>query len=195
MFQRLYDWTMSLARQPQAELWLAFVSFVESSVFPIPADVLFVPMVAARRDRAWRLALIATIASVLGGIAGWALGHFAYDLIARPLLEFYGKLEVMDRLRGESGVAAILVMLVTSGMMHLPPMKVVTILSGMISFPLPLFIVSAIVARGARFYILAWLIRRHGSRIAGALRGRLGVAALAVALIAGAGWLLLRSKT
>ena len=183
MLRRLYNWTMSLADHPRAVPAMATVSFVESSVFPIPADVMFIPMVLKRPDRAMYYALIATIFSVLGGIAGWALGHYAFDLIARPILEFYGKMEAFQRPSGQTGQDAILTMLVTSGLSHLPPMKVVTILSGLISFPLPTFIASAIVARGARFFLLAWLLRRYGAAITAWIERWLGWIAVVVALV------------
>ena len=165
MLRRLYDWTLSLAARKSAEYWLAFIAFIESSVFLVPADVLFLPMALARPDRAYRYALIATVASVLGGIAGWFLGHYAYEAVARPVLEFYGKLDEFEALRTSSGDGFILLMLVTSGVAHLPPIKVVTILAGLIDFNLGWFIVSAIVARGARFFFLAWLLRRYGEPI------------------------------
>ena len=133
MLRRLYDWTLSLAARKSAEWWLAFIAFVESSVFLVPADVLFLPMALARPDRAYRYALVATAASVLGGIAGWLLGYFAYETIAKPVLEFYGKLDEFEALRTSSGFGFILLMLVTSGLAHLPPIKVVTILSGVIA--------------------------------------------------------------
>lgn len=192
MFRRLYHWTAGLARHPQAERGLAFVSFVESSVFPIPADVIFVPMVMARPDRAWRLAFIASVASVLGGIAGWLLGHFAFDLIARPLLDFYGKMDAFEHLRSSTGTIAILIMLITSGLSHLPPMKVVTILAGVVSFSLPLFILSAIVARGARFYGLAWLLVRYGPRMVAFIEQRMIWIAGALTALAIGGYLVWR---
>ena len=99
MLRRLYDWTMSLAARKSAEVWLAVIAFVESSVFLVPADVLYLPMALAKPERAYRYALVATVASVLGGIAGWALGYYAYDALARPVLEFYGKLEAFEQLR------------------------------------------------------------------------------------------------
>ncbi len=183
MFRRLYEWTLSWARSRHAPAAMGTVSFVESSVFPIPADVLFIPMCVARPERSMRYALIATVTSVLGGIFGWALGFYAFDLIARPILEFYGKLDAFNALRGETGQIAVLVMLVTSGLTHLPPMKVVTILSGVVGFNLPLFILSAIVARGARFFGLAWLLRRYGKVILEYVERRLPFVALAVAII------------
>ncbi|TGV72990.1 DedA family protein, partial [Mesorhizobium sp. M00.F.Ca.ET.158.01.1.1] len=116
------------------------------------------------RDRAYRYAFIATVASVLGGIAGWFIGHYAYDAVARPILEFYGKYDEFEQLRSSAGVSIefIALMLVTSGAAHLPPIKVVTILSGALGVNLALFIVLAIIARGGRFLLLAWLLRRYG---------------------------------
>jgi len=184
MLRRLYDWTMSLAARPAAEAWLALIAFIESSVFLVPADVLFLPMTLARPGRAWRYALIATIASVLGGIAGWYLGWFAFEAVAKPVLEFYGKLDAFERLRDSSDANAVLLLLVTSGLAHLPPIKVVTILSGAMHVDLWLFVASAILARGARFYALAWLLRRYGEPIRDFIERRLGLlAALAAAAL------------
>ncbi len=180
MLRKLYDWTLSLAARKSAEWWLAFIAFVESSVFLVPADVLYLPMALSRPDRAYRYALVATVASVLGGIAGWFIGFYAYETIARPVLEFYGKLDAFEALKLSSGTGFILLMLVTSGLSHLPPIKVVTILAGVIGFPLGWFILSAIVARGARFLFLAWLLRSYGEPIRDFIEKRLG-------LIAGAG--------
>ncbi|TIW86123.1 MAG: DedA family protein, partial [Mesorhizobium sp.] len=164
MLRGLYDWTLSLAARKSAEWWLAFIAFVESSVFLVPADVLYLPMALSRPDRAYRYAFIATVASVLGGIAGWFIGHYAYDAVARPILEFYGKYDEFEQLRSSAGVSIefIALMLVTSGAAHLPPIKVVTILSGALGVNLALFIVLAIIARGGRFLLLAWLLRRYG---------------------------------
>jgi membrane protein YqaA with SNARE-associated domain len=182
MLRRAYDWTMALAARPTAEIWLAVISFIESSVFLVPADVLFIPMVLARRDRAWRYALVATATSVLGGILGWYIGHFAYEAIARPILEFYGKLDSFEALRSSSGSRdAVLLLLITSGLAHLPPIKVVTILSGAVDVNLWLFITSAIAARGARFFFLAWLLKRYGEPIRGFIERRLGWIAAGVA--------------
>lgn len=184
MLRKLYDWTLSLAARKSAEWWLAFIAFVESSVFLVPADVLFLPMALSRPDRAYRYAIVATVASVLGGIAGWFLGHYAYEAVARPVLEFYGKFDEFEALRLSSGVGFILLMLITSGLAHLPPIKVVTILSGVIGFPLGWFILSAIVARGARFLFLAWLLRSYGEPIREFIEKRLGtLAALAAAAL------------
>ncbi|MBB3976733.1 membrane protein YqaA with SNARE-associated domain [Rhizobium azooxidifex] len=177
MLRRLYDWTMSLAARKSAEVWLAVIAFVESSVFLIPADVLFLPMGLARPERLWRYALVATVASVLGGVAGWYLGHYAFEAIAKPVLEFYGKLDAFEELRTSVGYETLVLLLITSGLAHLPPIKVVTILSGAANINLGLFIVSAIVARGARFFFLAWLLRRYGEPIRDFIDKQLGLIA------------------
>jgi membrane protein YqaA with SNARE-associated domain len=181
MLRKLYDWTLSLAARKSAEWWLAFIAFVESSIFLVPADVLYLPMALSRPDRAYRYAIVATTASVLGGIAGWFLGHYAFEAIARPVLEFYGKYDEFEQLRATSGMGLILLMLVTSGLAHLPPIKVVTILSGVLGVNLGLFILSAILARGARFLFLAWLLKRYGEPIREFIDKRLGLIAGTVA--------------
>jgi len=183
MLNRLYDWTLSLARSEAAEWWLGVIAFVESSVFLIPADVLFIPMAIARPARAYRYALIATIASVAGGIVGWLIGYYAFEALAVPILRFYNGLDAFEHLKQSWG-DSVLLLLVTSGLAHLPPIKVVTILSGVVHVDIWLFIGSAILARGARFYALGWALKRWGEPIRHFLEHRLGlVAGLAAAAI------------
>ncbi len=189
MFRKLYEWTLKWAASRHAETAMGVVSFVESSFFPVPAEVLFVPMVLSRPDRAMRYAFIASVASVLGGIAGWMIGFYGFDLIARPILEFYGKVDEFDALKAQTGDGAILVMLVTSGLAHLPPMKVVTILSGVIAFDLKLFILSAIVARGGKFFLLAWALRKYGVTILNVIERRFAMVAIGGAAMLAAIWL------
>ena len=183
MLRKLYDWTLSLAARKSAEAWLAVIAFIESSVFLIPADVLFLPMALARPGRAYRYALVATLASTLGGIAGYFLGLLAYDVAARPILEFYGKLAAFEHLRACTGEDTLLLLLVTSGLAHLPPIKVVTILAGVAQVSLVFFVVSCIVARGARFFALAWALKRFGEPIKDFIERRLGQIAAAAAVI------------
>lgn len=180
MLKRLTEWTVSLAARKSAQYWLAFIAFIESSVFLIPADVLFVPMSMVKPQRAWHYAFIATVFSVLGGIAGWMLGYYAYETLAKPVLEFYGKLDQFEALRGNASADIILLLLITSGLAHLPPIKVVTILSGAAGINIWLFIISAILARGARFYLLAWVLQRYGNAILDFVMKRL---ALVVAIV------------
>ncbi len=184
MLRALYDWTLSLAARKTAEVWLAVIAFIESSVFLIPADVLYLPMALARPERAYRYAIVATIASTLGGIAGYFLGLFAYDALARPVLEFYGKLDDFERLRQCTGEDTIMLLLVTSGLAHLPPIKVVTILAGVVQVSFGFFVLSCIIARGARFMALAWAMRRYGEPIRHFIEKRLGLlAGLAAAIL------------
>ena len=152
MLRELYARTMALAARKTAIWWLALIAFVESSVFLVPADILFIPMVLAKPRRAMVYALVATVASVLGGIGGWYLGHYAFESIARPVLEFYGKLDSFEHLKASVDDQTILLLLVTSGLAHLPPIKVVTILSGAANINLGLFIAAAVVTRAARFF-------------------------------------------
>lgn len=189
MFRRLYDWTLRWSASRHAEKALGAISFTESSCFPIPADVLFVPMVLARPDRAWRLAMIASVTSVLGGIFGWFIGHYAFELLALPLLELYGKVDAFNALKDATGSGTILLLLLTSGFSHLPPMKVVTILSGVVSFSLPLFILAAIVARGGRFFLLAYALRHYGVQVVDFIERRFTQITLAVLALGLTLWL------
>lgn len=177
----IYEWTLQKAAAPAAEAWLATIAFIESSIFLVPADVLFVPMALAKPPRAYRYALTATIASTLGGIAGYYLGHYAYEEVAKPILAFYGKLDTFEQLRSSASRDAIWLMLVTWGLAHMPPIKVVTILSGAAGTNLWLFIATCVAARGARFFALAWALARYGERIRDFIERRLGVLAAAAA--------------
>lgn len=186
MLRRLYDWTLSLAARKSAEVWLAIIAFVESSVFLVPADVLFLPMALAKPKRAYRYAFVATVASVLGGIAGYFLGYFAYEAFAKPILGFYGKLDAFENLRKCTSNETLLVLLVTSGLSHLPPIKIVTILAGVAQLNLGFFILSCVIARGARFFALAWALQRYGEPIKHFIEKRLGmIAGLAAAVLIG----------
>lgn len=163
MIRRLYDWTMSLAGHPRAMWALAAVAFVESSVFPIPPDVLMIPMVLAAREKAWKIAFVATLASVLGGCLGYAIGYGFMDTIGKPVLEFYGKADKFDELAArfnDYGGWAVLIAGVTPF-----PYKVITIFSGATQLPLPLFLAVSVVARALRFFVVAGLLWRFGAPI------------------------------
>lgn len=186
MLKRLYDWTLRLAGRRTAEAWLAVIAFIESSVFLVPADVLFLPMALARPARAYRFALVATIASTLGGIAGYFLGLLAFETLAEPILAFYGKLDDFTRLQQCTGEDTLMILLVTSGLAHLPPIKVVTILAGAAKVSFLFFVVSCLIARGARFFALGWALRRFGEPIREFIERRLGlIAAIAAAALIG----------
>ncbi|WP_455476879.1 YqaA family protein [Bartonella sp. B41] len=155
-------WTISLANKRTAPHWLGFIAFVESSVFPIPADVLYIPMTLVHPSKAYRYAFIATICSIFGGIFGWFLGHFSYSNIAEPILKFYGQVENFQALKNDATLKFLIILLITSGFFHLPPIKITTILAGVMGVHLGLFVIVCVFARGARFYLLAWLIQHFG---------------------------------
>ncbi|WP_273755579.1 YqaA family protein [Bartonella sp. MM73XJBT.G] len=170
ILNKLKLWTISLANRRTAPHWLGFIAFLESSFFPIPVDILYIPLLLIRQKRVYRYALIATICSVLGGIAGWFIGYFAYDTLAKPILEFYGKVESFESLKNHATLQFLIILLITSGFFHLPPIKIVTILAGVMNVHLELFILICIFSRGARFYLLAWLIKHFGQKAMNFLR-------------------------
>ena len=181
MLKNLYDWVLSLAARKSAEVWLAVIAFVESSIFLVPADVLFLPMALARPNKAYRYAAVATLFSVLGGIAGYGLGYLAYETVAKPILVFYGKLAEFEHLKSCTSNETLLLLLTTSGLAHLPPIKIVTILAGVAQISFVFFLLSCIIARAARFFALAWALKTYGDQVRHFIEHRLG---LVVGLIA-----------
>ena len=173
MLRRLYDWTMTLARHRQADRWLAIVSFIESSCFPIPPDVMLIPMVLADRARTWRIAFICTVASVLGGLAGYAIGALLFETVGKPLLAFYGYGEQFQHFTArynEWGAWIVAFAALTPF-----PFKVITIASGVAGLDLVVFTVASVLARGARFYLVAALLWRFGAPIQGFIERNLGI--------------------
>ena len=163
MIQRLYNWTLSMAEHPHALWVLALVSFVESSVFPIPPDILMIPMILAAPSRAFVIAGVALVSSVLGGLLGYAIGALAVDTLGQPILQALGKADSMEAFNGrfnEVGFWAVLIAGVTPF-----PYKVITIMSGWTAMPLGTFIVTSIIARGLRFFIVAALLWKFGAPI------------------------------
>lgn len=173
MLRRLYDWTMDLAARPYA-MWALFaVAFVESSFFPIPPDVLIIPMVLANRPAWLRIALVATAGSVLGALFGYWIGATLMDTLGQQILAAYGKEGDYASLSArfdEWGVWAVLIAGLTPF-----PFKVITIFSGAVHLNLVVFILAAIVARAARFVIVAWLLWRFGAPIRDFIERRLGL--------------------
>ena len=163
MMRRLYDWMMQKARGPRAPYALALVSFAESSFFPIPPDVMLVPMVLANRARAWFFATLATVTSVIGGVAGYAIGYFLLESIGLSLLNFYGKADVLIPVRALFQDYGVL-LLIIKGMTPLP-YKVLTIAAGVAEMNLIAFVLASIVARAMRFYLVAGLLYWFGEPI------------------------------
>jgi membrane protein YqaA with SNARE-associated domain len=163
MFKRLYDWTIRLAESPRAAWALFAVSFAESSFFPVPPDVMLVPMVMAKPQKAWFYATVCTIASVLGGIAGYAIGYLLYDTVGQWIISLYGggqKIEEFRKLYQEHGHWVILI----KGLTPIP-YKIVTIASGLAEYSLFWFTVLSIITRGARFFMVAGLMNWFGRPI------------------------------
>ena len=173
MLRRLYDWTIAMAKHPRALWVLAAVAFIESSVFPIPPDVLMIPMILARPSRAWLIAAIAMLASVLGGLLGYAIGAFAFEQLGQPILQSLGKAEAMSEFNtrfNDLGFWAVLMAGVTPF-----PYKVITIMSGWTGMSLTVFVTTSILARGLRFFIVAALLWRYGAAIRDFVERRLGL--------------------
>jgi membrane protein YqaA with SNARE-associated domain len=177
MLKRLYDWTMHLAERPSAEIWLFVIAFVESSIFLVPAEVLFLPMAIAKPNKVWRYGVIASLGSILGGVAGWMIGYYAFEAVAAPVLQFYGKLDEFEAMKAGIDINLVLLFLITSGAAHLPPLKVVTILSGVLHINLLLFFVAAVIARGGKFMLLSWLFAKYGVSIRDFIEKRLNLLA------------------
>lgn len=190
MLRRLYDWMIRLAEQPNALWALAGIAFLESAIFPVPPDIMLIPMVLARPRQAFRIAGVCTLASVLGGLFGYAIGATLFEAVGKPVLEFYGKDNRFEEFRAAYnawGAWAVLVAGVTPF-----PFKVITILSGYTGLSLPIFVVASIVARGLRFFVVAALLWRFGAPIRSFIERRLGLLFTAfVALLLG-GALVLR---
>lgn len=173
MIRKLYDWTISMADHPRALWVLAFVAFIESSVFPIPPDVLMIPMILAAPHRAWLIAGVALVSSVLGGMLGYAIGAFAYEGLGQPILEALGKGSAMEAFNtrfNDFGFWAVL----TAGITPFP-YKVITIMSGWTGMPLATFVATSILARGLRFFIVAGLLWKYGEPIRDFIERRLGL--------------------
>jgi membrane protein YqaA with SNARE-associated domain len=185
MLRRLYDWCIAAADKPYATWLLGIVSFVESSFFPIPPDAMLIPMALARPDRAWFYATVCTTTSVAGGVLGYLIGALLYDSVGLWLMKFYGltgKVEAFREAYAQWGSWIILIKGVTP-----IPYKLVTIASGFAGYSFLMFVLLSFVARGMRFYLVAFLLNRYGVQARAILEERLGlwVSIAAVLLVGG----------
>jgi membrane protein YqaA with SNARE-associated domain len=185
MLRRIYDWCIDAAHKPYALWILAVVAFAESSFFPVPPDVMLIPMSLARPQRAWLYALVCTASSVVGGILGYTIGALLYDSIGHWLIQFYGlggKVEAFRAGYAEYGAWIILL----KGLTPIP-YKLVTITSGFANYNIWMFIGLSVIARGGRFFMVAILLNRYGEWIRVRIEKRLGlwVALGAAALVLG----------
>ena len=168
----LYDWTMRLANNPRAIWLLGFVSFIEAIFFPIPPDVLLIPMILANIKRAWLYAFVTTITSVIGGLVGYAIGYLAYEQIAEPLLLSLGKQAAMNLFSISINENGFLIVL-TAGISPIP-FKVVSVMSGFTQMPVFVFLLSALLGRATRFFVVATLLKYYGEAIKNFIETYLG---------------------
>ena len=169
----IYDWMISLSASPKALWFLAIVAFAESSFFPIPPDIMLIPMVLAMPQKAWKIAGVATVSSVMGGFFGYGIGVFFFDLIARPILNFYGYMQQFDVFKEyyhQWGAWIVFGAGITPF-----PYKIITIASGVVGLDLFPFTVASIIARGMRFYLVAWLLKKYGAPMKIFIEKNLGI--------------------
>jgi membrane protein YqaA with SNARE-associated domain len=190
MLHRLYARTLALASSPRAPWWLAVIAFAEASFFPIPPDVLLVPMALARPARAWRFAFVCTLASVAGGALGYFIGYAVFDQLARPLIALYGyaaRFEAFQAMYAQYGLWIILV----KGLTPIP-YKIVTIASGAAHFDFAVFMAASVATRGARFFLVATLLHFFGEPVRVFIERRLTLVTSLVAVGVIGGFLVLR---
>lgn len=189
MLRKLYDWVFEQARKPYAEKTMAAVSFAEASFFPIPPDVMLAPMILSRPDRAYRYAAVCSLASLLGGLLGYAIGVFL-EPVAIRLLEIFG--HGMDMAVYRSWFAANGFLVILGKGLTPIPFKLVTIAAGLAQFNLGLFILAVAITRSGRFFLEAWILKTWGPRMLEIVERRLALSfVIAVVLLVG-GFLLLK---
>ena len=190
MLRRLYDWVLGLAEHRLALWALAFVAFIESSVFPISPLVMLIPMVLARPDRTWLIASVCTAASVAGGVFGWWIGHTLFEQVGRPVLEFYGKAGMIDQFAArfnEVGAEAVIFAALTP-----LPYKVVTIASGVANLNLGTLIWASAIGRGIQFFSVALLLWLLGARAKALVERHMATLATLTAVLIIGGFALVR---
>jgi membrane protein YqaA with SNARE-associated domain len=172
MLRSAYDWCIAAAHKPYAPWLMGVVSFLESSIFPIPPDAMLIPMSLARPEKAWSYATLCTLTSVAGGVLGYFIGAYLYDTVGHWLIQLYGygdKVEAFREAYARWGTWIILLKGITP-----IPYKIVTITSGFAGYNLPMFILCSFVARGMRFYLAAFLLSRYGPQARAIIEQRLG---------------------
>jgi len=160
LVRRVYDEVISLSSRKNALFWLAVISFVESSFFPIPPDIMLIPMILATPKQAWKIAGVCTVSSVIGAYLGYIIGFYFFQLIAEPILNFYhfmDRFNTFKNLYNEYGAWIVFGAGITPF-----PYKIITIASGVVHLNLAIFTIASIIARGLRFFLIAWLLKTYG---------------------------------
>ncbi|RED51289.1 YqaA family protein [Aestuariispira insulae] len=188
--RRLYDWTLELAAHPHAIWWLALIAFAESSFFPIPQDIMMIPMILAAREKAFQIAFVATVASVAGGVAGYLIGAGLFETVGQQIIAFYGaaeKYETFQQWYLDYGG-----WIVAGGAFTPIPYKVITIASGAMGMDLASFTGISIVGRGGRFFLLALALYYFGAPIRRLIEERFGLMTTAVFTLLVGGFLAIK---
>jgi membrane protein YqaA with SNARE-associated domain len=188
MLRRIYDWCIAAADKPYALWLLAAVSFAESSFFPVPPDIMLVPMALAKPQRAWLYASVCTIASVLGGVLGYAIGYLLYDSVGQWLIHLYGYGDKVEAFRASYAQYGAWIILL-KGLTPIP-FKIVTITSGFAGYNIWLFVLFSIITRGGRFFFEAILLNRYGATIRHQIEKHLGIWVTLAVVVIVAGFLI-----
>jgi len=189
--RRCYDWTLSWADHPQAQVALFFIALIEASVFPIPPDILLIALALGRPELGMRLAFLATAGSLVGAGAGYLIGMLLFVSVAQPLLEFYGAMEQFNHVQvlfREYGLWVVLI----AGFSPVP-FKVITIAAGTFGLSFPGFIVATCISRGTRFFLEGGLLQWGGGRLRGLVEQHFAVLTIAVVVLVVAGFVMLWS--
>ena len=190
LVQKTYDTMLELSSKDNALLFLFIVAFIESSFFPIPPDIMLIPMILATPNKAWRIAATATIASVLGGYLGYGIGIFAFDLIAKPILEFYNAMQQFHEFENyyhEYGAWIVFGAGITPF-----PYKIITIASGVVHLDPIIFGIASVLARGMRFFLVAWLLKKFGAPMKIFIEKHLGILSIIFLILLIGGFALIK---
>lgn len=190
LVRKIYDSVIHLSASRHALAWLFVISFVESSFFPIPPDIMLIPMILATPKQAWKIAGVCTIASVIGAYLGYIIGFYFFELIAEPLLQFYGYLDKFNEFKNlysEYGAWIVFGAGITPF-----PYKIITIASGVVKLNLVVFTIASIIARGLRFFVIAWLLKAYGEKMRIFIEKNLGWLSVLFLLLLIGGFLLIK---
>ena len=190
LVRKIYDSVIHLSSDKHALTWLFAISFIESSFFPIPPDIMLIPMILATPKKAWKIAGVCTIASVIGAYLGYIIGFYFFELIAEPLLEFYGYLEKFNEFKNlysEYGAWIVFGAGITPF-----PYKIITIASGVVQLNLIVFTIASIIARGLRFFVIAWLLKAYGEKMRTFIEKNLGWLSVLFLILLIGGFLLIK---
>ena len=188
--RKIYDWIIGLSGGKHALACLFAISFIESSFFPIPPDIMLIPMILATPRKAWKIAGVCTVASVIGAYLGYIIGVYFFQLIAEPLLNFYGYLEKFNdfkKLYEEYGAWIVFGAGITPF-----PYKIITIASGVVHLNLLIFTVASIIARGLRFFVIAWLLKTYGEKMRTFIEKNLGWLSILFLILLIGGFMLIK---